>query len=90
MKLGGFFETPLLWSYRTPFNVGQVCLGSPEFSAELEEACVYQGEEGLSSSVGLQKGLGCDVGPEAQSGPLAVSLHIRPSVTFAFTVWWHG
>jgi len=45
-KLPGFFE-PLFffWSYCATFYVGQVSRGSPGFSAVLDGACEYQGEE---------------------------------------------
>jgi hypothetical protein len=46
-KLPGFFEPHYFWGYFTSPYVGQVSLGSPGFSADLEGACGCQSKEGL-------------------------------------------
>jgi hypothetical protein len=54
-----------------PLFLGQVSRGYPGFSADLEGACGCQGEEDSQSFVGLKEGLWCNMGPDAQGGPLA-------------------
>ena len=75
---------------REELREGPVSGGYSGFSVDLERACGGQGEEGSQFAVGLWEGVRGEVGSETQGGPLATVAIVRPTVSFAFLVWWPG